>query len=696
MSLKVKLIVLSVLFGAVPLICMVVFQTFQIVSIREKNREDFASVVENIEASKQYTHRINRKYAALNENINEVVGNFEETNDQTRQILEASVPGLQEKIWQMLKEKGDVVANLVENYIHTAIALKIAAASKKDDLYFEDMIDDSIIEGVEKLGYKLVIYLEGVLKSSSFKDQSGAFIPIPNAANLNVKNDLVTLQEKSYYLTYRELKDFDGFSVGRVVSAIDVDEFARRQETIKIEFKEIKDRFKVVLTHQEKLRKNLAIQNAEVKEIIGQLDALVEENTSVMQKSIDSFSNLAGRFVVYSVGILFVFMAIIVALSFRVARSITDPIRTVVSFAGSIRRGDLKGRMRLNEKHEIGELIDSLNDAINEMEKKEDLAQKIAEGDLTASIELASDKDTLGIALNAMSHNLQQMILRIQQSASSFKENAQSITQSNLDISQRAAQQATSIEQISASTVKTLEQSKANAESSSQMMNLSREAKRNASGGNDQMREMIRSMEEISASSESIKKIINVIDTIASQTNLLALNAAVEAARAGHAGKGFAVVAEEVRKLAADSARAAKETSALVEESVLKIGNGKQLAQETSEAFDKIVQDVAKVADLLQEISSASKEQAQDMGQISQALNQVEKITHSNTETAEKTALSAKSLLNMSTELTGLTHRFNVVDPSDLQSDTDRTSITSNPAPIALPNGLSESNSDKS
>ena len=153
------------------------------------------------------------------------------------------------------------------------------------------------------------------------------------------------------------------------------------------------------------------------------------------------------------------------------------------------------------------------------------------------------------------------------------------LSSSSQKLADGASQQASAIEETTASLDEMSAMTKRNAEGANQADRLMQEATGIIVRANATMKNLTVSMNEISQASEDTQKIIKTIDEIAFQTNLLALNAAVEAARAGEVGAGFAVVADEVRNLAMRAAEAAKSTADLIEGTVKKINNGSSVVK---------------------------------------------------------------------------------------------------------------------
>lgn len=347
------------------------------------------------------------------------------------------------------------------------------------------------------------------------------------------------------------------------------------------------------------------------------------------------------------------------------------PINEAVGVLQQMAEGNLRVKVLGDYKGDHAIIKNALNTTVDMMPFKETIAvlQAVAGGDLTQKMEGDYKGDSLELkeSLNATIDSLNELLEQVAITVDEVTRGAMQVSDASTALSQGATEQAASLEEITSSMSQIGAQTKTNAENANQANILTYEAKEAAEKGNKEMEQLNKAMAEITESSRNISKIIKVIDEIAFQTNLLALNAAVEAARAGRHGKGFAVVAEEVRNLAARSASAAKDTSELIENSIKTVENGSILAMRTGEALEEIKNGSIKAADIVGEIATSSNEQAQGISQINEGLSQIDKVTQTNTASAEESASASEELSGQANQLKIMLSKFKLKN-SDLNS----------------------------
>ncbi|MEK8122877.1 methyl-accepting chemotaxis protein [Methylocystis sp. IM4] len=305
----------------------------------------------------------------------------------------------------------------------------------------------------------------------------------------------------------------------------------------------------------------------------------------------------------------------------------------------------------------INETLDALVDPIKNIAKA---VEALGRNDVGVTLEGDFRGDFLAVknAFDAAMAGINNTLYRIVDSVEQVGISADQLNSASQNMASVSEEQAAAVQEVTSSVTETNTQVQANTENANSANQLVISASQAANQGQAKMEDMNEAMNAISASAQSIGKIIKVIDEIAFQTNLLALNAAVEAARAGQHGRGFAVVAQEVRNLAGRSAKAARETAEMIEDSVKRVNEGVAIAKETREALDQIVTNVVRVKDLVAEIAVASAEQSRGISQINVAMNQVSKASQEGSQQAEELAASSSELSKLAESMSESVRRF--------------------------------------
>jgi len=379
-------------------------------------------------------------------------------------------------------------------------------------------------------------------------------------------------------------------------------------------------------------------------------------------------------------GALSVLLAVMVMVLF--AMRVTAPLdrlrKAMHAMADCEADSPIPGIGKHDELGDIARALEGIRDAVARHAQDEAQAKLAVQQQVTGALEAGltalkegrldyrlnqafpSEYESLRRDFNATLASLSQQMGEVARSSGAVRMGASEISAAAADLARRTEGQAAQLGHT-ASNVRDLTASVSEARgSATNAASAARDTEQEASTSGRLMHEAVSAMTSISATSDKMRSIVDVIDGISFQTNLLALNAGVEAARAGDAGRGFAVVATEVRNLAERSAQAAKEIGALIVNSGGEVRHGVEMVSQTQGSLQRIVQKAGDLSGMIAGIAEGAARQADSIAQVNAVIGELDKATQQNAALVEESTAASRSLANEAESLTAVVRQFSL------------------------------------
>lgn len=404
---------------------------------------------------------------------------------------------------------------------------------------------------------------------------------------------------------------------------------------------------------QHKLAAELKAQTATTDKLVMASSAAADDFIQVATGQADQARQQAddttsfASLLIFSLAVASLLFAIIITII--TINTIRKPLAAIRNQLAQVRDGNLCTRFDDQRKDEFGDLGDSLNAVVSELQS---VLKQIVDGSHRLA-SVADQNESISRlttqAMNTQSHQLDQTSSAATEMESSVSEVANYSTNS-LEAVQNCEQLGLDVNSHVENTLKSI--------------NAQAEEIETAVGVSNQL----------AGYSSEIDSILVTIGSIAEQTNLLALNAAIEAARAGDHGRGFAVVADEVRELASRTQNSTQEIQTMVENmqtAISQVVNIMQRSQTQAEAcvghantsreaLHQMAEAVSDIRQMSTHIAEAANQQSTAVEEVSRTLVHINQAAAETASGADQAAGGSKELLSLAKHQQSLVDRFQI------------------------------------